>query len=257
MMEGEGFGGAIVVGIDNGPDRMNELCPPWGESRPEASGDKYAAFIIETVKPYIDENYNTLPGREHTGVGGASMGGVQSLYMGLIYPEIFSYAICFSPAQGVLFSKAEMEAVFDGLDFSDPAALAKLYLFCGGVGDLEVSLIPGTEFAEKALLVRGYPGDMITYVFDEEATHNEVAWAKHFPAAFQWGVEPVTAAEPAGTEPSTETTEAPADTEPPEQPDGVRLWFFLQIGMIVLLAAAFVIFVIRVRKKNREEGQEE
>lgn len=52
----EGF---IVVGIDNSEHRMSEYTPNWGDIK-AAEGELYAKFIVNTLKPYIDNNYNTL-----------------------------------------------------------------------------------------------------------------------------------------------------------------------------------------------------
>jgi len=204
----DGYGGVIVVGIDNGPDRFNELCPPWNNDpaeaerardmlrqlvshdlpkSAEASGDRYAEFIVSTLKPHIDANYNTLPDRENTGVGGSSMGGLQSLYMGLEYKDAFSYAICFSPALLVIGDENAGKA-FDNIDLSNPSALPKLYFYCGGGDDLERAFIPGCEFAAHELIKCGYPNEKITVRLDYEQPHNESAWAKHFPEAFRWAV---------------------------------------------------------------------
>jgi len=204
----DGYGGVIVVGIDNGPDRFNELCPPWNNDQAEAdsardrmrrfishdipksteaSGDRYAEFIVRTLKPHIDANYNTLPGREKTGVGGSSMGGLQSLFMALNYPDVFAYAICFSPALLVIGDENAGNA-FDSIDISRRDALTKLYFYCGGGDELERAFIPGCEFAANELINRGYPKERVFVRIDKEQPHNESAWAKHFPDAFKWAV---------------------------------------------------------------------
>ena len=66
------------------------------------------------------------------------------------------------------------------------------------------------------------------------------------------GIAPPALAETdAAEESDTSTTPAPA------APDGVRIWLILQIGMIVLLAGAFLIFVIRKRDQDDEETDQE
>ncbi|WP_439647427.1 alpha/beta hydrolase [Brucepastera parasyntrophica] len=78
-----GYSGAIVVGIDNGESlRFNELSPPWERNSMGATyigdpaGNKYASFIIETVKPYIDGHYNTKSEARFTGIGGVQWAGL-------------------------------------------------------------------------------------------------------------------------------------------------------------------------------------
>lgn len=83
----------MVVAIDTSDDRSNELLPPlkpnlnFGGPRrsdapkPNPLGGFYADFVKNTLKPIIDGSFMTLPDAAHTAVGGASMGGLESLYM--------------------------------------------------------------------------------------------------------------------------------------------------------------------------------
>src|SRR5215203_1858562 len=92
-------GKCIVVGIDNGVERrMNEYSvhdhPRYGNGE----GGPYLSFLVHTLKPYIDETYRTLPGREHTYIAGSSLGALISFYGSLYYPEVFGAAGIFSPA---------------------------------------------------------------------------------------------------------------------------------------------------------------
>ncbi|MCF8303268.1 MAG: T9SS type A sorting domain-containing protein [Bacteroidales bacterium] len=98
-LEGEGYPVPIVVGIDNdGQHRANEYLPWYNPDFAGGEGDEYMAFIVETLKPYIDDNYRTLPDRDNTGIMGSSLGGVISLYGAMKYQEVFSKCGPFSPA---------------------------------------------------------------------------------------------------------------------------------------------------------------
>ena len=70
----------IVVGIDHGHGRFEEYSP-WPEARLGVvpDGERYAHFVVQEVKPFIDAHYRTLPGPETTAVAGASLGGLMSL----------------------------------------------------------------------------------------------------------------------------------------------------------------------------------
>lgn len=66
----------ILVGIDNGAEkRMTELNPVDHAEFGKAEGKAYLEFIANTVKPYIDRHYRTLPDVQHTAIMGSSMGG--------------------------------------------------------------------------------------------------------------------------------------------------------------------------------------
>lgn len=58
--------------------------------------DEYLAFIVNTLKPYIDSNYSTNPTMEATSIMGSSMGGLISIYGMAEYPETFGAAACLS-----------------------------------------------------------------------------------------------------------------------------------------------------------------
>src|SRR4051812_9334479 len=94
----EGFD-AIVVGIPNmGADRLAEYSPFEHPELGGGRGDLYLEFLIDTVKPLIDERFMTIPDREHTGIVGSSMGGLISLYAFFRHPEVFGFAGVLSPS---------------------------------------------------------------------------------------------------------------------------------------------------------------
>lgn len=88
----------IVVGIDNGGERRIDEYSPWVNSEygRGGEGDAYVRFIVETLKPYIDSKYRTLP--NETGIMGSSLGGLISIYAGFKYPEVFKYVGAMSSA---------------------------------------------------------------------------------------------------------------------------------------------------------------
>ena len=54
-------------------------------------------WLVNTLKPMIDERYPTLPEREATFIAGSSMGGLMSLYAVSAFNGVFSKAACLSP----------------------------------------------------------------------------------------------------------------------------------------------------------------
>ena len=51
--------------------------------------EAYLRFLVEELKPFVDAQYHTLPGRDDTLIMGSSMGGLISLYALARYPDIF------------------------------------------------------------------------------------------------------------------------------------------------------------------------
>lgn len=228
----EGYESTIVVGIDNGEDkRFNELSPSWelstlGKNYISAPvGEKYADFIVNTVKSYIDRHYNTKPQREYTGIGGSSMGGIMSMYMAMEYSDVFDYGIVLSPAMHV-YNDDVLDKFFDSYNFNTMKHLPKIYLFAGaktagsepGSAYDEACITKYVDIIKNDLTDRGYPGQIIGTLIDENECHLESAWAKILPKALQW-LKSVT--EPERTEPATESTTAPTTqttTEPTTEP---------------------------------------
>ncbi len=179
--------------------RFNELSPKWDRSAmgkqyiSSPAGDKYADFIVNTVKPYIDEHYNTKPQCRYTGIGGSSMGGIISLYMAIEYSEVFDYGIVFSPAMHV-YADDILDKFFNNYDFKSMKSLPRIYLFAGGeTGGSD----PGTPYDETCitkyvdiikdnLVSRNYPEQMIGTMIDKNLSHIESTWAKIFPNALKW-----------------------------------------------------------------------
>ncbi|MEW6556668.1 MAG: alpha/beta hydrolase-fold protein, partial [Elusimicrobiota bacterium] len=88
----------IVVGIYNNTDRAKEYTPYIDKQHGGGDADKYANFIINDLKSFIDKAYRTLPDRNNTAIMGSSLGGIASLYIAWEYPEIFSMTGVISPA---------------------------------------------------------------------------------------------------------------------------------------------------------------
>lgn len=64
-------------------------------------------WFVNTFKPEIDGRFRTLPDREHTFIGGSSMGGLMSLYAVLEYNKVFSRAAALSPS--IWFATDQLE----------------------------------------------------------------------------------------------------------------------------------------------------
>ena len=55
-------------------------------------------WYVNELKPYVDDNYPTLPQRRYTFISGSSMGGLMTLYALLEYNRYFSRGAVVSPA---------------------------------------------------------------------------------------------------------------------------------------------------------------
>lgn len=164
---------AIVVGIPNmGEARLDEYSP-WRDDKYEAggSGDPYLDFVVHTLKPVVDADFRTLPGREHTGIAGSSMGGLISLYAFFRHPETFGFAGVMSPA--LWFAGRR---VYDYVEQA-PFVPGKLYLDVGTQEGSEE--LQDVRRLRDILVRKGYEkGRNFLYVVEMGGAHNERAWAR-------------------------------------------------------------------------------
>lgn len=176
-----GEGDIIVIAIDHAEEeRIREFSPPEVTKFGVSAGRQYAQYMAEELKPYVDKNFRTLPGRQFTGVGGSSMGGLISIYCGFIYPEIFGKIMVFSPSLWLT-----PKIYFHAINFFNPFQ-TKIYLYAGGKEG--ASMIPNVQRLKAALQRRGLDGSKIQFnlSIDPEGEHNEGKWGEEFPKAVEW-----------------------------------------------------------------------
>ena len=76
----------IVVGIENGPNRIAEYTPWPDQAYGGGGADAYLAAIRDVLIPEVDRRYRTLSGPNFRWMAGSSLGGLVSLYAGLDLP---------------------------------------------------------------------------------------------------------------------------------------------------------------------------
>ncbi|MDO4663339.1 MAG: alpha/beta hydrolase-fold protein [Erysipelotrichaceae bacterium] len=95
----------IVVGLEcnhNGNERLSEYAPypfydPEFGITVEAKGKQTMDFIVDTLKPYIDLHFPTIPNRMNTWIAGSSCGGLMAIYALCMHSQYFSRAVALSP----------------------------------------------------------------------------------------------------------------------------------------------------------------
>ncbi len=178
---------AIVVAVSNTPLRFAEYMPKAPlrtatvdsgiEGRPigaadDIRSDDYLRFVVEELKPFIDAQYRTQPGRDGTSIMGSSMGGLISLYAIARYPDVFGGVGAVSTHWPVCGG-----CVVDWFGAHLPdAGTHRLYFDYGTVG-IDARYAPHQRRMDAALRDAGYVegSRWITRRF-EGADHNEAAW---------------------------------------------------------------------------------
>ena len=174
----------IIVGIENADGwRDDELTPDIGEVLSEdyknGHGEYFCDFTVNTVKPYIEENYNVYTDREHNSICGSSSGGIESFYIAMEHPELFGSVGALSPAF-LLYSDKTWIEYLGKKDFS--AGYPTVYIYSGAStsDELENMISLQAEVMPSNLETVGYPTDkVITKIYDD-GLHNEMYWRAVF-----------------------------------------------------------------------------
>lgn len=187
---------AIVVGIPNmGMQRVHEYSPFVDPHLGGGHGNEYLDFITQTIKPLVDRDFRTLPGRRYTGIMGSSMGGLISLYGFFRHREVFGYTGVMSPSLwfggGAIYDYVSAAGYHPG----------KIYLDVGTreLGESQNPDRGGHRAARsrqyyasvrklKGILIRmGYrPIWDLLHIEEKWAGHSESSWARRLPLAIRF-----------------------------------------------------------------------
>ena len=203
LLEEGSLPNTIVVGIWNTEFRHSEYFPgipftflpeayqdsllqphPEDESqtlfKSGIASDNYLKFIVQELKPAIDQRYSTLSDQSNTFIAGSSMGGLISMYAICEYPEVFGGAACLS---------THWIGIFDSVNNPIPQAFEdyltehlpdprdhKLY-FDYGTETLDAFYEPFQLNIDTVMMEGSFDEqNWITRKFDG-ANHSERAWA--------------------------------------------------------------------------------
>lgn len=176
---------AIAVGIPNlGDKRLDEYSPFQQPRMGGGMGGKYIDFIADTLKPRIDADFRTLPGRDYTGLMGSSMGGLISLYGFFHRPSVFGLTAAMSPA--LWFANRAIFPYIEGANFHE----GRIYLDSGTAERHHRRRGPDrchtedTEQMYQLLLRKGYRDKEAAVFYEGEGdSHSEAAWSRRLPYA--------------------------------------------------------------------------
>ena len=163
----------IIVGLYNtGKERLREYTPTRAPRLGGGSANRYAKFLLEEVRPFLRNTYRTLEGPENTGIGGSSLGGLVSLYLGLRKPKIFGRIAALSPS--VWWNERVI------LRFAAAAPVRPLPRVWLDIGTREgPRIVDDVERFRDILLGKGWQlGRDLQYQRIEGGEHNENAWAQ-------------------------------------------------------------------------------
>ena len=172
----------IVVGIYNTGDQRLDEYTPSRDSRIKRGGsaDLYGRLLVEELKPFIDERYRTRPGPGQTGLGGSSLGGLVSLYLGLRYPIVFGKLLVMSPS--IWWDRGEILRYINKLPVKPST---RIWLDIGTLEENRSAKM--VRSVRDALKSRGWrQGDDLEYFEARGGQHNERAWRERVEPALRF-----------------------------------------------------------------------
>lgn len=166
----------IIVGIYNSGERMAEYTPTRDKRGRGGSADAYGRMLVEELKPFIDKTYRTRRDAMNTGLGGSSLGGLVSLYLGLKYPRVFGKLAIVSPS--AWWDEQAIIRQARSLKFKPRL---RIWLDMGtheGRQEDWQQNVDDARSLRDALLADGWKLEHdLKYVEAEGAEHNEASWA--------------------------------------------------------------------------------
>lgn len=107
----------------------------------------FTQALLGEVMPQVDRLYRTAPGRENRAIAGLSMGGLESLTVGLGHPELFAYV-------GGMSAAVHLANAVKGIpQDANKAAMKLVWIACGS----DDELYPANQRLAERLKQAGYP----------------------------------------------------------------------------------------------------
>lgn len=119
-----------------------------------AAYDNFVNDLVNDLMPFMEDNYSVATGRKNTAIVGFSMGGRESLAIGLAKPELFGYVGAIAPAPGLVPGRdwaMEHPGQFAEEDVKFDDIMPYLFMVCSGDDDHTVGTFPKSyhELFEK------------------------------------------------------------------------------------------------------------
>ena len=163
----------VIVGIYNtGKSRIGEYTPTKVPKLGGGRADRYGKFLLNELMPFVQAGYRVERGPSRTGIGGSSLGGLVSLYLGLRMPEVFGKIAALSPS---VWWNHRVIVRFAQATPAEPKP--RIWL---DIGTKEgPRIVDDVEMLRDALLQKGWRWEQdLHYERVEGAEHNEAAWAR-------------------------------------------------------------------------------
>jgi enterochelin esterase-like enzyme len=165
----------IIVGIYNAGERR--VAEYTHDRDPQLGGGEaanYGRLVTEDLIPWITAHYRVRAGRENNGIGGSSLGGLASLYLGLRFSQHFSKLAVLSPS--VWWNR---KSILRTVTECAPAIGERPRIWLDA-GDQEGrQTLENAELLKQTLIANDWkPGESLHFERVAGGTHDEASWAR-------------------------------------------------------------------------------
>ncbi len=165
----------VIVGIYNtGDRRLAEYTFEYNWQMGGGEAEAYGLLLTRELMPWIARHYRVRQDREHTGMGGSSLGALVSLYLGLRHPALFGKLALLSPS--VWWNH---KSILGYLNEHSPQLWERPRVWLD-VGDREGQrTLRDAEQLARRLKANGWrPGENLHFEKVHGGAHDEASWAE-------------------------------------------------------------------------------
>ena len=173
----------IVAVYHAGERRVAEYTPTRTRKLDGGSANLHAWMMTEELRPWIAARYRVLPQARHTAVGGSSLGGLSTLYLGLTHPQVYGKLAAMSPSVWW-----DHRVILKMVQTVRHPQRQLLWLDVGTAeGSSPVTSARDVRLLKAMLVSKGWrEGSTLQYLEVEGGDHSERAWADRLPAVLEF-----------------------------------------------------------------------
>jgi enterochelin esterase-like enzyme len=145
----------------------------------EPTEDNFGLAVEQSLVPWIDEHYRTIPDRAHRAIGGLSRGGAWAIHLGLSHPELFSAVGAHS---GFVFH-TDLQPLYLWLNNLPNGMAPRIYMDIAN--DDRPEIAESAVFLEDLLTQFDIPHEWHMFVGE----HDEEYWQAHVEDYLRWYVQ--------------------------------------------------------------------
>ncbi len=165
-----------------GVHRLFEYTPTRTRKQGGGGAAMHGRMFTEELIPWMAARYRTSPQARDTALGGSSLGGLATLYLGLTYPAVFGRLAVMSPSVWW-----DQRVILRFLEKFHHHRRPQIYLDIGTEeGSAPFGSVRDVRLLKAMLVVKGWrEGRNLHYVEASGADHSEAAWAARAPAMLE------------------------------------------------------------------------